>query len=104
MSSHAVLSAKLVDARNQRYFPLASHTGHVASASPSVTCLVRPLSTSYTKTARNCEGSRFAYAIHLESGLHVGLSERSGAIISSPPTTFAVPLATSTTHSRRWVS
>jgi len=51
MSSHWELSPKLVDARNQRYLPFASHAGDTASASPSVTCFVSPLSTLLTKMA-----------------------------------------------------
>jgi hypothetical protein len=48
MSSHCERNPKSVEARNQRYFPLASNTGYIASASPSVTCRDLPLSTSAT--------------------------------------------------------
>ena len=51
MSSHCDFSPKSVDARNQRYLPLASHAGHIASARPSVTCFVSPVSTLLTKIA-----------------------------------------------------
>src|SRR5687767_10456920 len=95
MSSHAELSAKFVEASSQRYLPLASHAGEVASAKPSVTCFDSPLSTLCTNTARYIDGSRFTYAIHRLSGLHVGLSERSGTIQGSVSMCFAFPLATS---------
>src|SRR5262245_40946799 len=36
MSSHCDARPKSVDARNHRYLPLASQTGYIASASPSV--------------------------------------------------------------------
>src|SRR3954468_15718634 len=45
MSSHAELSAKLVEARNQRYLPLPSHAAQLASAKPSVICFVSPVFT-----------------------------------------------------------
>jgi hypothetical protein len=51
MSSHSELRPKVVDARNQRYLPLASHAGDTASASPSVTCFVSPVSTLLTTIA-----------------------------------------------------
>src|SRR5205085_5580855 len=78
MSSHAELSAKLVEARNQRYLPLASHAAQLASAKPSVICFVSPVVTLYAKIARYIDGSRFAYASHWPSGDQTGLSERSG--------------------------
>ena len=37
MSSHCDLRPRSVEARNHRYLPLASHTGNIASAKPSVT-------------------------------------------------------------------
>src|SRR5690348_5856916 len=104
MSSHPEPNARSVDAKNQRYLPLASHAGHVASASPSVIWCVWPVCVSYTKIARYSDLSRRTYAIHRESGLHVGLSDRSGTIHSSPPMSVAFPVATSTTHNRRFVS
>jgi hypothetical protein len=39
------LSAKFVDARNQRYLPLASHAAQLASAKPSVIYFVSPVVT-----------------------------------------------------------
>jgi hypothetical protein len=59
ISSSEEFSAKFVDAKNQRYLPPASHAGEVASARPSVICVTRPPSTSYTKIARNSDLSRF---------------------------------------------
>ena len=50
--------AKFVDARNQRYLPLASHAGAVASASPSVSWCRVPDCTSYAKMARYSERRR----------------------------------------------
>ena len=44
MSSHCERNAKSVLARNQRYLPDASHAGEVASARPSVSCFVSPVS------------------------------------------------------------
>jgi len=51
MSSHCDARPKFVDARNQRYLPLASQAGHTASASASVICFVSPVSTLLTKIA-----------------------------------------------------
>ena len=51
MSSHCDFSPKSVDPKNQRYLPLSSQTGHVASASASVTCFFSPVSTLLTKIA-----------------------------------------------------
>src|SRR6185295_4584150 len=51
MSSHWDPRPKSVDARNHKYFPLASQAGHTASARPSVTCFVSPVSTLLTKIA-----------------------------------------------------
>ena len=51
MSSHCDLSPKSVLARNHRYLPLASHAGHDASESPSVTGFDTPVSTF---TATSC--------------------------------------------------
>src|SRR5258705_223918 len=42
MSSHCDFRPKSVDAKNHRYFPPASNTGHVASARPSMTSLYSP--------------------------------------------------------------
>src|SRR6185436_3132463 len=104
MSSHCDLSAKSVDARNHRYLPLASHAGDIASARPSVTCLETPVSTFTTSIALYREFKCFAYAIHLPSGDHAGFIVRVGTIHGSLPTTFACPVATSTTQSFRFVS
>src|SRR6187397_1228379 len=98
MSSHCEASPKVVDARNHKYLPLASHTGYIASARPSVICFLSPLSTLVTNTARYRELRRPAYATHFESGLHAGLSVRCGTIHGSPPMIFACPLARSSTH------
>jgi hypothetical protein len=89
MSSHCERSAKSVDARNQRYLPPASHTGYIASDSPSVTCFRSPVSTLATKIARYSEFRRPAYATHFESGLQVGFSVRCGTIHGSLPSVFA---------------
>ena len=51
MSSHCDFSPKSVEARNHRYLPLASQAGQTASASPSVTCFVSPVSTLLMKIA-----------------------------------------------------
>src|SRR6185369_16220131 len=104
MSSHCDLRPKSVDARNQRYLPLASHAGVIASARPSVTCFETPVSTFTTSTALYREFKCFAYAIHLPSGDHTGFIVRVGTIQGSLPTTFACPVATSTTHNFRSVS
>src|SRR3954469_24131810 len=104
MSSHCERSPKSVDARNQRYLPLASHAGVVASARPSVTCFDTPVSTFTTSIALYSELRCFAYAIHLPSGDQAGFIVRCGTIQGSLPTTLAWPVATSTTHSRRFVS
>jgi len=50
MSSHCDRNPKSVDARNHKYFPPASNTGYIASASPSVTCFVSPVSTFATSS------------------------------------------------------
>ncbi len=52
MSSHCERSPKSVEARNHRYLPLASHTGYIASARPSVTCFCSPVSTLAITIAR----------------------------------------------------
>src|SRR5689334_6758382 len=104
MSSHCERSPKSVDARNQRYLPLASHAGEIASERPSVTCLAAPVSTFTTSIALYSELRCFAYAIHLPSGDHAGFIVRVGTIHGSLPTTFAWPVATSTTQSLRFVS
>src|SRR3954468_20661825 len=104
MSSHCDLSAKSVDARNQRYLPLASHAGFMASAKASVTCFDVPVSTFTTSIALYREFKCFAYAIHLPSGDHAGFMVRVGTIHGSLPTIFACPVATSTTHNLRFVS
>src|SRR5687768_14979421 len=104
MSSHCERSAKSVEARNHRYLPLASQTGYIASASPSVTCFFSPVSTLVTKIARYRELSRLAKATYFESGLHVGCNVRWGTIHGSLPTIFVAPLATSITHTFRFVS
>src|SRR5215831_16249652 len=101
MSSHCDLRPKSVDARNHRYLPLASHAGLMTSAKPSVTCFDAPVSTFTTSTALYREFKCFAYAIHLPSGDHTGFIVRVGTIHGSLPTTFAWPVATSTTHSLR---
>src|SRR4029079_11060316 len=98
MSSHCERRPKSVDARNQRYFPLASHAGYMASARPSVTCFDSPVSTLYTMIARYSVFRRFAYATHLPSGLQRGSSVRCGTAHGSLPMTFPCPFATSTTH------
>src|SRR5262249_61279495 len=100
MSSHWERRPKSVEARNQRYLPLASNTGYIAAASPSVTWCDSPVSTSATKIARNREFKWAAYATQRESGLQVGNIVRVGTIQGSLPTCFALPLATSTTHTR----
>src|SRR5439155_297802 len=104
MSSHCVLSPKSVEARNQRYLPLASHAGHTASAKPSVTCFDWPVSTFTTSIAWYCVLRCLEYAIHLPSGDHTGFIVRVGTIHGSLPTTFACPVATSTIQSLRFVS
>src|SRR5688500_16494975 len=104
MSSHCERSPTSVEARNQRYLPLASHTGYMESASPSVICFFSPVSTLATKMARYSELRRLAYATHFESGLQVGFSVRCGTIHGSLPTVFAWPLATSSTQTFRLVS
>src|SRR5689334_23300483 len=43
MSNHCDRKPKSVDARNHKYFPLASHVGQTASANPSVTCFDSPV-------------------------------------------------------------
>src|SRR4051794_36563794 len=48
MSSHCDLRPRSVDARNQRYLPLASHAGDTASDKPSLTCFDTPVSTFAT--------------------------------------------------------
>src|SRR6185295_16339640 len=104
MSSHCERKPKSVEARNHRYLPLASHVGQTASASPSVTCFASPVSTLLIKIAWCSERKRLAYASHFESGLHVGFNVRAGPIHGSWPTTFASPVATSTTHTFKFVS
>src|SRR3954470_244585 len=104
MSSHCERSPKSVDAKNHRYLPLASHTGNITSARPSVTCFFSPVSTLAMKIARYSEFSRAAYATYLESGLHDGFSVRCGTIQGSLPTILVSPLATSMTHTFRLVS
>src|SRR3954463_11114724 len=101
MSSHCDLRPKSVDARNHRYLPLASHAGVMTSARPSVICFDAPVSTFTTSTALYNELRCFVYAIHLPSGDHAGFIVRVGTIHGSLPTTFACPVATSTTHSLR---
>src|SRR6185312_11750365 len=101
MSSHCDLRPKSVDARNHRYLPLASHAGDTASASPSVTGFVTPVSTFTTSIEWYSELRCFAYAIHFPSGDHTGFIVRVGTVHGSLPTTFGVPVATSTTHSLR---
>src|SRR6266404_9798518 len=104
MSSHCERKPKSVEARNHRYFPLASHTGQTASARPSVTCLVSPVSALLTKIAWYIERRRLEYATHFESGLQVGFSVRCGTIQGSLPTFLALPVATSNTQTWRFVS
>src|SRR5271165_4531725 len=101
MSNHCEPSPKSVDARNQRYLPLASQAGHTASARPSVICLVSPVSTLLTKIAWYRDLSRLAYAIHLESGLQTGFSVRLGTIQGSLPRTLVLPDSTSSTQTFR---
>src|SRR6267378_8138303 len=98
MSSHCERKPKSVEARNHRNFPFASHAGQTASARPSVTCFVSPVSALLTKIAWYIERKRLEYATHFESGLQTGLSVRCGTIQGSLPTTFALPLATSSTQ------
>src|ERR1700730_10027259 len=97
MSNHCDRRPKSVDARNHKYFPLASHAGQTASARPSVTCFVSPVSALLTKIAWYIERSLLEYATHFESGLQTGLSVRCGTIQGSFPTTFALPVTTSKT-------
>src|SRR5918993_5455704 len=104
MSSHCDASPKSVEARNHRYLPLASHTGYIASARPSVICFFSPVSTFETTMARYRVLRRDANATHFESGLHEGASVRSGTIHGSLPTILACPLVTSMTHTFRFVS
>src|SRR5215213_8804149 len=104
MSSHCDRRAKLVEARNQRYLPPASHTGYIASASPSVTCFFSPVSTFATTIARYSEFKRLANATYFESGLQLGCSVRCGTIHGSLPTILAAPLAMSITQTFRLVS
>src|SRR6266849_1840946 len=104
MSSHCERKPKSVEARNQRYLPFASHTGQTASARPSVTCFVSPVSALLTKIAWYIERRRLEYATHFESGLQVGLSVRCGTIHGTLPTILALPLATSSTQTCRPVS
>src|SRR6185503_11716648 len=104
MSSHCERSPKSVEARNQRYFPLASHPGQTASASPSVTCFVSPVSTLLTKTAWYSERKRLEYATHFESGLQTGFNVRAGTIHGSSPTIFACSVARSRTQTFKFVS
>src|ERR1700674_392008 len=104
MSSHCDLKPKSVEARNHRYFPLASHAGQTASARPSVTCLASPVSALLTKIAWYIERSRLEYATHFESGLQTGFSVRCGRIQGTLPTILALPVATSTTQTCRLVS
>src|SRR5438309_8454157 len=104
MSSHCELRPKSVDARNHRYLPPASQAGDTASARLSVTCLVSPVSTLVTKIAWYNDFRRLEYAIHFESGLHTGSSVRCGTIHGSLPAIFALPLATSSTQMRTFVS
>src|SRR6266850_2723608 len=104
MSSHCERKPKSVEARNHRYFPFASHAGQTASARPSVTCFVSPVSALLTNIAWYIERRRLAYATHFESGLQTGLSVRCGTIQGSFPTTFALPVATSSTQTCRLVS
>src|SRR4051812_19829626 len=98
MSSHCDFKPKSVEARNHKYFPLASNAGETASASPSVTCFVSPVSTLLTKIAWYKDLKRLAYATHFESGLQTGFNVRDGTIHGSLPTIFAWPLATSSTQ------
>src|SRR4029079_10648392 len=98
MSSHCDRRPESVEARNQRYLPLASKAGQTASASPSVTCFVSPVSALLIKMAGYNERRRLLYATHFESGLQTGLSVRCGTIHGSLPTTLALPLATSKTQ------
>src|SRR5215471_474216 len=102
MSSHCDRSPKSVEARNQRYLPPASNTGHVASARPSVTCLVSPVSTLLMKMALYSVLRCAAYATYFESGLHVGFTVRCGTIHGSRPTIFPLPLSMSVTHTFRF--
>src|SRR5579863_6166622 len=104
MSSHCDFKPKSVAARNHRYLPLASQAGQTASARASVTWWVSPVSTLLTKMAWYSDLRRLAYATHLESGLHTGLSVRAGTIQGSLPTILALPLATSITQTFRLVS
>src|SRR5262245_52340859 len=104
MSSHCDRRPKSVEARNHRYFPLASHAGETASASPSVTCFVAPVSTFTTSIALKREFKCLTYATHRPSGDHAGFIVRVGTIHGSLPMIFAVPVATSATHSLRFVS
>src|SRR6266404_8229319 len=104
MSSHCERKPKSVEARNQMNFPFASHAGQTASARPSVTCLVSPVSALLTKIAWYIERNLLEYATHFESGLQTGLSVRCGTIQGSLPTTLALPLATSNTQTCRFVS
>ena len=104
MSSHCDFKPKSVEAKNHKYLPLASQTGHAASESPSVTCFDSPVSTLLTKIALYIDRRWAAYATHFESGLHVGFIVRVGTIHGSLPTILAAPLATSMTHAFRSVS
>src|SRR5437879_5099410 len=104
MSSHCDRKPKSVEARNQRYFPLASHAGQTASASPSVTCLLSPVSALLTKIAWYIDRRRLEYATHFEPGLQTGFNVRVGTIHGSLPTIFALPVATSSTQTCKPVS
>ena len=52
MSSHCERRPRSVDARNHRYLPLASHTGYIASARPSVTWCLSPVAALAITMAR----------------------------------------------------
>jgi hypothetical protein len=51
MSSHCDFKPKSVEAKNQRYLPLASQAGQTESAKPSVICFFSPVSTLLMKIA-----------------------------------------------------
>src|SRR5262245_40565445 len=104
MSSHCDRSPKSVEAKNHEDFPLASQTGYIASARPSLTWCCSPVSALVITIARYSVFSRLANATHFESGLHDGCSVRCGTIHGSRPRIFALPLLMSMTHTLRLVS
>src|SRR5487761_263173 len=98
MSSHAVVGPEFVLAVKYKYFPFLSQTAERASLIPSVICVLLPVASEYTNTARMWFCISLVYAIHSLSGDHDGSSVRSGVSNTSESIFTGVPLAKSTYH------